>query len=472
MPPLITLETHPILDSLFEAETDLLTGTVIRAGNSVTLMPSGSTSYAKRWELIEKAESSIHLVSFSMMRDGTSAHLRDLLCEKLRKGVAVRFVLDDAVLYSTFSGGLLSDMIKAGAETVRYHKLFRDLMPDFRQGKPLRQLIRIARHKLKRRFHEKYMVVDGREAILGGINWGDKYAFGGIKPKAWRDTDVHLTGPVVSDIQRQFIKSFFFYKAMDEEYAARSKPGFDREAFYAQARERAAEFISEHGPTFLPELPQTGTEQIRYVPHKPYDEERLPLTEAYLLMFRQAQRYIYWGCHGIRPPRIIAETLADAVGRGVEVRLITNDRRASRTLMGYGVLGLVYWESSNHFRWLIEHGVRVFEWQKPGAFHSKNLVIDDVAASVGSYNIASGSTFHHTESNVIVYGGDFPRAVRRQFEIDMQDCREVPLASAKTVAPQYDPFRRLLDERNFLIDRSLLTEAVKSDLDAGRYKHR
>jgi phosphatidylserine/phosphatidylglycerophosphate/cardiolipin synthase-like enzyme len=130
----------------------------------------------------------------------------------------------------------------------------------------------------------------------------------------------------------------------------------------------------------------------------------------------------------------------------------------------------LYRECANHFHWLIEHGVRVFEWQKPGAFHSKNLVIDDVVAAIGSYNVANGSTFHHTESTLIVYGGDMPASVRQQFEIDFKDCREVQLSETKVPSRKHDPFLRVLDHRNLLIDRSLLTDGVRQDLDAGRVK--
>ena len=80
--------------------------------------------------------------------------------------------------------------------------------------------------------------------------------------------------------------------------------------------------------------------------------------------------------------------------------------------MGRGLLGGMYWECSNYFRWLVERGIHVHEWQLPGAFHSKNLVVDDTVAAVGSYNLANGSTFHHTESAVIVPGGPFPHEVR------------------------------------------------------------
>jgi phosphatidylserine/phosphatidylglycerophosphate/cardiolipin synthase-like enzyme len=132
----------------------------------------------------------------------------------------------------------------------------------------------------------------------------------------------------------------------------------------------------------------------------------------------------------------------------------------------------MYWESSNHFPWLLEHGIRVFEWQKPGAFHSKNLVVDDQVASVGSFNVAAGSTFHHTESNVLVYGGEFPVSVRRQFDVDLQDCKELRPGELRAVPERHQPMRRLLHERNLLIPRELRTAAINADLDAGRYKRR
>lgn len=428
-------------------------------------MPSGSESFAKRWELIDAARSSIDLVTFSMMRDSTSYRMRDALLEKLRQGVSVRIVIDDAVLHTTFSSSIINALANAGAETVRYHRVFRDLMPNLREKRRIHQVVSKVKYKLKRRFHEKYMVVDGRQAILGGINWGNKYAFGGLKPKAWRDTDVYLTGPVVADVERQFIKSFFLYQAMESEYHARNEAGFDREGHYEEARRHAADHIEQNREKYFPPLSPTGDERIRYIPNKPYDESFLPITQAFLAMFRQAREYIYWGCHGIRPPRIVAETLAEAVERGVEVRLITNSRKSSRTLMAWGLFGFMYSDCSHYFRWLVERGIRVFEWQKPGAFHSKNLVIDGVVGSVGSYNIAEGSTFHHTESNVVVYGGNFPEVVRAQFEIDLRDCREVTLDNATRPSPKYDPFLQPLHQRYLLLERSLLTDSIRSELD-------
>lgn len=440
----------------FHERTDQLTNTEIVSGNKLKLLPSGVSSYEMRWKLIEQARESIHIVAFSMMRDDTSRKLRDMLLEKMKQGVEVRMIFDDAVMFSTFSGGILRDLAKAGAGTIRYHKLFHGLFPKWSQGHPFKQWATIFKLKLKRHFHEKYMVVDGREAILGGINWGDKYAFGGKNPEAWRDSDVYIQGPVVSEIQKQFLKDFQRY----------IKP----EHKYSETAPASAALLKQHRGKYLPTLDKAGEESVRYVAHKPYDDNSLPLTQAFLQFINEAQTEIYWGCHGIRPPRIFAEALATAAQRGVAVHLITNSKESSKTLMLNGLMGWMYWESSNHFKYLIENGVHIYEWQNPGAFHSKNFVSDEMVASVGSYNIARGSAFHHSESNIFVYGGAFPKVVKKQFEIDLRDCKEITLSEAKTVPERHDPYQRILHERNLLLDRSLLTEAILQDLDAGHYK--
>ncbi len=469
----VALSSQPVgvselLSEAFERELDEATDSRVRSDNSVQLLPSGAESFEHRWRMIEEAQHHIHIVAFSMMGDDTTKQLFDRLKLKLKAGVVVRIIVDDAVVYTTRMAPKLQELQSEGAEVIRYHRIFRDLLPDLGRGHPFSQIARIIKLKIKRRFHEKYMVVDGRQAILGGINWGDKYAYGGLRPKAWRDSDVLLGGPIVADIQRQFVRDECLYRAMDQSYQERGTSGLDDPELFLAARNRAAEFERTQSADYFPEPTSQGPARLRYVPHKPYDEGKLRLSDAHLLLIRKARRYIYWGCHGIRPPRVLAETLAQAVKRGVEVRLITNSKRASRTLMFFGLLGWMYQESRKHFPWLLDHGIRVFEWQKPGAFHSKNLAIDDEVASIGSYNVARGSTFHHTESNVIAFGGSLPVQVREQFEIDFADCKEVSLKDFPKL-PR-DPMQRIIHVRNKLIRPALLPESVHADLEAGRFK--
>jgi phosphatidylserine/phosphatidylglycerophosphate/cardiolipin synthase-like enzyme len=461
--------TSPVLQPAFQREADRLTRTAVRDGNSITFMPSGEMSYAKRWELIEGAQKSLHLVSFSVIKDETSRKLAGLVRDKVRQGVEVKFICDEGALWTTGARPILADMRKAGAEVITYDPLFRNFGIDWLKGHRFVRLMRRARRQLKRRFHEKFMVVDGSQAILGGMNWGTKYALGGESAKAWRDTDSYITGPVVADIQHRFLDSLFFYRAMEETWRRRWERGFDPQSVFDRVPELEAQAAEANAAAYFPPLPATGDTPIRYVGSKPYDEEFVPLTNEFLHLIRSANTSIWWGCHGVRPPRMFAETLADAAARGVEIHLISNSRTSSRSLMGHGLMGWMYWECSHYFRWLIERGIHVHLWQRPGAFHSKTMLVDDAVVGIGSYNLANGSTYHHTESTVFVHGGDFAAQVKNQFLIDLKDCTELTLAEANTPPRWADPFRRPLHERNLLVDRSLWPEAVKADLDAGRF---
>jgi phosphatidylserine/phosphatidylglycerophosphate/cardiolipin synthase-like enzyme len=462
-------DASALLDSAFQAETDRLTRTTVREGNAVTFMPRGEQSYERRWQLIQDAKSTVHLVTFSVINDDTSRRLADVVAEKVRQGVEVAMVCDDAALYTTRSRGILNRMRSAGAEVICYDPPFRHLGIDVRRRHKFRQLLNRARCQFKRRFHEKYLVVDGAYAVLGGMNWGTKYAVGTEDPAGWRDSDCYLTGPVVADVQRRFLGSLLYYRAREEEWRRRRERGFDPRAVFERAIEETS-LIEERRPECFPPLVPTGGMALRYVGHKPYDEEELPLTNAFVQAIRAARRSIWWGCHGVRPPRIFAESLADAAARGVEVRLISNSKASSRSLMGRGLLGWMYWECSNHFRWLIERGIHVHLWQRPGAFHSKNFLVDDHVCAIGSYNIANGSAFHHTESAIFAYGGPLAGQVRRQFEIDFRDCHELTREETRRPWSWADPFRRGLHERNLLVDRALWPSALAADLDAGRFK--
>ncbi len=454
-------------DPAFHATTDRLTHTSLSEGNSITLMPRGDRSFAKRWQLIEEAEHTIHLVTFSLIKDDTSRRLASVVADKVRQGVEVKMVCDDAALSTTRSRPIVEDLRKAGAEVITYEPVFRNLNIDRRHGRPIRQLLNRARRGFKRRFHEKFLVVDGTEAVLGGMNWGTKYAIGGADPAGWRDTDCALSGPIVADVQRRFLGSIAFYRAMEEDRQRGGRSDVDLRTPVERAADAAR--IVEERPDCFPPLAATGDARLRYVGHKPYDEEALPLTNAFVQAIGAARHTILWGCHGVRPPRILAESLAEAAARGVEVHLITNSRASSRSLMGRGLLGWMYWECSNHFRWLVERGIHVHLWQPQGAFHSKNLLIDDELCAIGSYNVANGSAFHHTESAILAYGGDLPDEVRLQFEIDFRDCRELTLEETRRPRSWADPARRALHERNLLVDRSLWPPALAADLDAGRY---
>ncbi|MCK5902247.1 MAG: phosphatidylserine/phosphatidylglycerophosphate/cardiolipin synthase family protein [Cocleimonas sp.] len=441
------------------------TANPIRENNAIQFLPSGGASYKIRWKLLKAAKHSIHIATFSMMNDGTTRKLETILMERLKAGVEVRIIFDDIVNRSTFAKPMINRLVKAGAQVHGYNGLFEEWWPLAKQ-KPLKHLIRNIKLKLKRHYHEKYMIVDGTDAILGGINWGDKYAYGGIKSFAWRDSDVYLRGVVVSDLQVQFLKDFSRYQAWSLHKA--DQPNFYPE-FVKQNPVLTREEVIQRYPAHCPELGREGKVAIRYIAHKPYDDNELAMTHAFLSLIKNAKHSIYWGCHGVRPPRIYGEYLAEAVKRGVKVHLITNSKYSSQSLMARGLLGWMYKECTKYYRRLLDDGVHLYEWQLEGAFHSKNFLVDDQLASIGSYNLARGSSYHHSESNIFVYDQGFALEVKQQFEDDFKHCKEIKRGDVESQLPSEDAFERPLHERDLMIQADMIPESIQKELDKKTY---
>jgi len=271
---------------------------------------------------------------------------------------------------------------------------------------------------------------------------------------------------VVNDIQLQFLKDFSRYREWDNRNS--SQPTVYPEFVKLQQLKPVEQLQAEYADYFC-ENDNAGSVDVRYVAHKPYDDNDLPLTNAFLSLIKNAEHSIYWGCHGIRPPRIVADYLAEAVERGVEVNLITNSQYSSQSLMVKGLLGWMYKECTKHYRGLLERGIKIWEWQLEGAFHSKNFLVDDQIVSIGSYNIARGSTYHHSESNIFVYNDQFAKEVRQQFEKDLEHCKPVWLDDVSNRLPQEDAYSRPLHERDLMIKREMITPEIQQELDKGEY---
>jgi phosphatidylserine/phosphatidylglycerophosphate/cardiolipin synthase-like enzyme len=459
-----TAAPHPILSPGFEAETDRRTRSAVRRGNALAFVSSGAEAHERRWDLVEGAARSVDIAAFSLVQDDVSRRLRDVLLARMRQGVRVRLIVDDAAIRSARSGGILRDLVAGGAEVVRYGHVLRALLL-VGEGHPLRRLAGALKLALRRRFHQRYLVADGEEAIVGATDWGERCAGGASEREGWRCSDVYLMGPVVADVQRAFQRDFHAYEALDALGRAASTASF-RHPKLREAIARAEALEQGVESPYFPPLAAVGAERLRFVVQRPYEEERLPLTEAYLLMFRAARRRIWWGCHGAGPPRIVAESLAEAAARGVDVRLVTGARTSPEPRVLEG-LRRAYRESSAHLGWLLGHGIRVFEWKLPGAFRSNDLVVDGVAASIGSYDVAPGSTFHHAEASVVAYGGALPGLVEEQFRRDLRSCEELHAGDVPPPKPRRDPFLRPLHARNLLVPPELRTSAVAADLAAG-----
>jgi cardiolipin synthase len=84
----------------------------------------------------------------------------------------------------------------------------------------------------------------------------------------------------------------------------------------------------------------------------------------------------------------------------------------------------VYWAGLSFVGQLLESGVRAYTYEN-GFLHAKTIVVDEVAASVGSANWDLRSFGLNFETNAIIYDQTVARSLKEAFEKDLEVCTEL-----------------------------------------------
>ena len=114
-------------------------------------------------------------------------------------------------------------------------------------------------------------------------------------------------------------------------------------------------------------------------------------------------------------PRPVAEALGAAARDGVDVRILLP---AHNNWPWVGSL------SRGGYRFLMESGVRLFEWQGP-MIHAKTSVADGIWGRVGSSNLNNASLLGNFEIDVGVLDEDLARQLEGLFLADPASARRV-----------------------------------------------
>ena len=64
---------------------------------------------------------------------------------------------------------------------------------------------------------------------------------------------------------------------------------------------------------------------------------------------------------------------------------------------------------------LIKHGVEIYEYE-PGFIHTKNILVDDELAVVGTINLDYRSLVHHYECGIWMYQTDCIQDIKNDFD--------------------------------------------------------
>ena len=183
----VVKETDP-----FMATAVSLAGMPLLRGNRLDLFDEGSATFDALFHSIESAKSYVLVNYYIMKHDAIGDALQQILVRIAREGVKVKLLFDEMgsnKLPRTF----LREMSDAG---VVFHSF---------------GINRFWWSRLQYNFrnHRKIVVVDGREAYIGGLNVADEYL--GWHPQLgyWRDTHMRMTGPAVLAVQLVFFEDWF-----------------------------------------------------------------------------------------------------------------------------------------------------------------------------------------------------------------------------------------------------------------------
>jgi cardiolipin synthase len=358
--------------------------TPLTLGNRATLLEDGPATYRAMVAAIASARDHVHMETYIFDDDEVGNRFAALLMEKARAGVSVALIRDSVGTLSV-DRAFFQRLRDAGVKVVEFN--------------PVNPLRARAGWEVNERDHRKILVVDGRVAILGGINISGVYSSsasggsggsggsagigsgggGGASETPWRDTDVQLEGPVVAELQRMFLAA----------WADQKGPPLPERNWYPPTERVGSSVVRAIGST----------------PDEPYSQIYVTLLSA----IHAAEREIWIANAYFVPDPQLLGALVGAAARGVDVRVIVPSRTDS---------SLVFHAGRAKYAELLEGGVKLYERQA-ALLHAKTAVIDGVWSTVGSTNLDWRSFLHNHEVTAVVLGTEFGTTMRESYERDL-----------------------------------------------------
>ena len=342
-------------------------GFPVYTGTEVSYFPIGEAFFDDIKKTLKKAKHFIFMEYFIVNEGEMWDSVLEILKEKVKEGVEVRFMYDGTCSVMTLP--------------YRYDKTLCEYGIKAKQFSPIVPFISTHQNN---RDHRKILVIDGQIAYTGGLNLADEYINKKERFGHWKDTAVRLDGPGVQGFTAMFLHLWN---------------------------------VTEHNPGDLAryiDVPVDSTTAEGYV--IPYGDDALNdediAENVYMDILNKAHRYVY-----IMTPYFIVDSemlscITFAAKRGIDVRMILPhipDKKIPFAI------------ARTYYKTLLKAGVKIFEYE-PGFVHAKQFVSDDMKACVGSINLDYRSLYHHFECGVFIYNNPVIGDIKKDFLATQKKC--------------------------------------------------
>ncbi|MFQ2261301.1 phospholipase D family protein [Aeromonas dhakensis] len=346
-----------------------------------------------RCQLIRGARSRIQAQYYSWEEDSSGKLLLSELLHAAKRGVRVQLLIDD--LYAGDNRFLEMVAHQPGIEVRLFNPFW------LRGWRPLTLLLEglLSFRRINHRMHNKLLLVDGSQAVIGGRNIGDRYFGLGGAPQ-FVDLDLACRGPLCQRVEQGFDQFW------------RSRWSHPIRRLLRRPLQRAEVQVVND---FLLTLNEPQIAAVYDLPASLFDPEPIPLC------WHAGRAEVWFDRPGkglvSRPTtaRLLWRKLADNQGtlrlvtpyliltRGLRRRL-RQQRQAGVTIdiltnsLASTDVPLVYGAYRRHRPWLIRQGIALSELEGTSlSLHAKLILVGEEEALLGSFNLDPRSLLLNTE---------------------------------------------------------------------------
>lgn len=337
-----------------------------------TYFESGEEWYKDFIKELKNAKHFIFLEFFIIDQGAFFDEVLEILKEKVKEGVEVNIIYDDF-----------------GSITLpwSYDKKLRKIGINAYRFNPIRPAFII---QMNNRSHRKIVVIDNKIAYTGGVNLADEYVGKIERFGYWRDSAIRLEGEAVWPLTVMFLGMYSYVSGAKEEMD-----------------------FSKYNIRY-----DCETAEGYYQPFSdtPTDDEDVCFN-MHMNMIKQAKKYIYINTPYLIPNETLKNTLILAAKSGVDVRILTPHIPDKQ---------LVFLMTRGNYHSLLKSGVKIYEYT-PGFNHTKDIIVDDELAIIGSVNMDYRSYFLHFENGVLLYKSHVVNDARDAFMKALSESHEITL---------------------------------------------
>lgn len=372
----------------FEDDMSRISNSKLTENNSVKPLFNGEQVYPKMIELIRNAKEKVYFETYIFREDQTGKLFKKELINSKKNFNTDIFVMSDDVGNDLSTRKILRPLKKVGIHTRVFNPVLNWTILRFNQ-----------------RDHRKIFTIDGKYAVVSGLNIGNEYNGDGIN--GFRDTGLYIQGPVVDEMDRSFQRIWkqggygWTEKNLPILGVNTAKRGFDKGMLSL--------FGLYHPKVILPAQHEiNGQARVRLVTSEP-ENFSSNILDMYLLAINSAKKKVYITTSYFVPPLLLMRALKNAAKRGVDVKIILQGKTDQNFVRQFAI---------NKYGELFKHGVHIYEWPN-SILHSKTILVDEIWCSIGSCNMDGRSFFLNYEANVAVTDKVFALEMEKQFMKDL-----------------------------------------------------